>query len=179
MRVARKLGNALLWVLAILGVLSGTLFVAGRVGAVQPVVVVSGSMSPAIRTGDLLLATRTPIEEVRLGLVATLRSAHTEKFVTHRVVELEHRGDHYAVRMQGDANSVVDDEVYLVPLDAEIWQPRLNIPQAGTYATAISRPAVSIPALIAIGALIAIFAIPPPRGKHERATAVSRKKVAV
>lgn len=165
-RVMRAMGNTLLWVLAILGVVSGALFAATKAGVVQPVVVVSGSMTPDIQTGDLLIATTTPVEALQPGTVATIRSAHTGNFVTHRVVSVEHQGDSYAIAMKGDANDILDDETYLIPAGAEIWIPRLTVPAGGLVANSVATPRVAVPALIAILALITMSLFQPPRPKH-------------
>ncbi len=176
MRVLRAVGNGLLWALAALGVLSGALLAANRAGWIQPVVVISGSMSPGIAVGDLLLATPTPIEELEPGTVATLTSARTGNYVTHRVVAVEDRGDHYAITMRGDANDNNDQEEYLVKPDARVWQPAFILPGVGSIATEMGRPGVTIPALIAIAAMVGVSAVPRVRGKHERVDPPRRRR---
>ncbi len=166
LRLLRALGNTLLWALAILGVVSGALFIGSRAGVVQPVVVVSGSMTPDIQPGDLLIATTTPVEALQPGTVATIRSTHTGNFVTHRVVTVEHRDDAYAITMKGDANDILDDETYLVPAGSEVWLPKLTVPAGGNVAAHLTSPRVAVPALIAIMALIVISLVPTPRPKH-------------
>ena len=52
MKVLRRTGGALLWVVAAFGALSGALFLANLARWVEPLVVVSGSMQPEIRKGD-------------------------------------------------------------------------------------------------------------------------------
>lgn len=170
MRLMRALGNTLLWVLAILGVVSGALFVGSRAGVVQPVVVVSGSMTPDIQPGDLLIATTTPVEELQPGTVATIRSSRTGNFVTHRVVAVESQGASFAVSMKGDANDVVDDETYLIPEGSEVWLPKLTVPAGGDFVAIITSPRVTIPALIAIVALIVLSLLAPPPPKHRDPT---------
>lgn len=172
MRLFRVLGNTLLWVLAILGLVSGALFVGSRVGVVQPVVVISGSMTPDIQPGDLLITTKSPIEDLQPGAVATIRSAHTGNFVTHRVVAVDAQGDDYAVTMKGDANDVVDAETYLIPAASEVWLPRLTVPAGGLVVESISNPRVTTPALITIAALIVMsfFSPSPPKHRDPRAT---------
>lgn len=174
MRLLRGIGNAILWGLAVVGLLSGLVWGAQRAGVAQPIVVVSGSMSPGIGVGALLISVPTPIETVEPGSIATLRSAHTGHYVTHRVVQVEDLVDHYTVSMKGDANDVVDDEMYFVGAGQEVLQPRLVIPHVGVVATVISSPRVAVPAVIAIAALIALSAIPRPRGRHEMVDEPSR-----
>lgn len=174
MRVIRALGNTLLWVLAILGVVSGAIFAASKAGLIQPVVVISGSMTPGIEAGDLLIDTAVPIEDLQPGTVATIRSAHTGNFVTHRVVSVEPQGDSYAVTMKGDANDIVDDETYLIPAGSEVWLPKVLVPAGGTIAANLTNPKVATPALIAIAALILMSLFAPPRPKHQDAKGALR-----
>lgn len=64
MNAVRRAADALLWVLAVIGVLSGATWAASTAGLIQPLVVVSGSMEPSIRTGDLLVAIPTPAADL-------------------------------------------------------------------------------------------------------------------
>ena len=74
MKALRWSGGALLWVVAVLGALSGALFLGHLAGWVQPLVVVSGSMQPAIQRGDLLIAVPAAVTDVDVGEVSTLPS---------------------------------------------------------------------------------------------------------
>lgn len=167
MLAMRAIGNLTLWVLAILGVVSGALWGASRAGIAQPVIVISGSMNPGIEAGDLLVALPVDIADLQPGQVATLTSEKTGKFVTHRVVAVERQGDAYAVNMKGDANAVVDAETYFVPAGTRVWQPRVVVPEVGSLIVMISRPEVAFPALLSLVALAGAAAIPPVRGRHE------------
>lgn len=66
--------------------------------------VVSGSMSPAIATGSLVLVQAAPAE-IEVGDIITFRGAVTGQFTTHRVAGIE-EGPSYITR--GDANQVND-----------------------------------------------------------------------
>ncbi len=163
MAAMRVLGNVLLWVVAVLGVLAGAIWVANKADRLLPVVVVSGSMEPGIRTGDLLIATRTEVEDLRPGDIATLPSpARSGTLVTHRVVSVAPREGGVAIRMKGDANTAIDPGEYVVRAGDSVWTPSLTIPKAGTIATTLTKPGVAIPLMISIGALIALSSIPPP-----------------
>lgn len=168
MRVLRSIGNATLWLLAVVGVLSGTLWAAGQLGFVQPIVVASGSMSPDLMPGDLLLARRLPAAEIQPGDVLTLDSPRTENFVTHRVTEVTRVGDYLEVTMKGDANSMPDSEVYRVPTSDDVWHPMASIPGLGAISIQMTQSPLAIPALVSLLALVGFAAIPPKRGRHER-----------
>lgn len=171
MPAIRVIGNALLWALAAVGLLSGGLWVANALGLVQPLIVVSGSMEPDIMTGDLIIATRTPVAELAVGKVASLRSAHSGHLVTHRMTAITRDGGGYAIRMQGDANEVPDGESYQVAAGEAVWQPSLVVPGGGYPVRAIARPAVAIPLLISIVALIALTVLPSGREVDAEASA--------
>lgn len=141
------------WLLVLLG------WGASAVGLVQPLVVTSGSMEPGIATGDLLLAARTPVADVAVGDVLTVRSAVTDSFVTHRVTEVAPTGPVSAeLRLRGDANASEDGETYLV--DGAVWEPRVRVPGGGRVVATLARPGVAVPLLVAIGALVAMTLVP-------------------
>lgn len=169
MGAVRRVGDTLLWVLAAFGVLAGAVWVANAVGWVQPLVVVSGSMQPAIATGDLLFAVPVDGDELEVGEVATLPNPQTGRLVTHRVISIEHGVDELRVRMQGDANQVPDPRPYAVDPDEVVWHPVVTVPGAGALLERVMRPSVAVPALIALVALVALTLVPAPRpGRHAR-----------
>jgi signal peptidase len=160
MKVVRRMGGTLLWVLAVIGALSGAVFVAHALGWVQPLVVVSGSMEPEIRRGDLIITLPVPVAEVQVGEVTTLRNEVTGRLVTHRVIAVNRVGADYAIEMQGDANGVPDPAPYRVNAADSVLQPRVTIPAAGDVVLALARPTVAIPLAIAVLALIGFSLVP-------------------
>jgi signal peptidase I len=98
--------------------------VAAVVPAWTPVVVTSGSMAPAIRTGDLVIISAVAPEEVAPGHVVVFDDPG-RGLVTHRVVDVEAG----ALRTQGDANRQVDSR----PVDrSEVrGRGRLLVPAVG------------------------------------------------
>jgi len=159
---ARVAGSVLLWVLAATGLLSGALWVGNLLGVVQPLIVVSGSMSPEIEKGDLLFATSTPAGQLRVGQVATLPSSLDGVLVTHRIVELERVGDTVTLRMQGDANDAPDGEQHVLASTDPVWTPRVTIPGAGGVVETLMLPMVGIPLLVGLFALASLSWLPRP-----------------
>lgn len=159
-RFGRRLANALLWVAAAVGVMCGILWVAATAGLVQPLVVVSGSMEPAIMTGDLLFATRVPMSDVAVGEVLTLPSTVTGKLVTHRVQAIEDVDGQYGITLKGDANDSADGETYLVGRQDKVWRPAVTISGGGRVVMAMTTPTVAIPLLAALLALIVLSLMP-------------------
>ncbi|AYF98799.1 signal peptidase I [Protaetiibacter intestinalis] len=163
MRTLRRIGDTLLWVLASVGVLAGLVWAANAVGWVQPLIVVSGSMSPKIATGDLLFAVPVEARELRVGEVATLPNPQTGRYITHRIVGIEQLGQDYLVTMQGDANGTPDPEPYRVASDDRVWHPVVTVPGAGAVLERVLRPAVIVPAIVALVALIGFTMVPSGR----------------
>ncbi|MBD7957621.1 signal peptidase I [Microbacterium sp. Sa4CUA7] len=169
-RATNLLGRIAVGALAIVGVACAGLWVAHEFGAVQPLVVASGSMTPAIKTGDLILAVPTPASEVAVGEVATLPSALEETLVTHRVTAVTATDDGYTFEMKGDANDTVDPETYAVDADASVLQPALVIPGAGRYVTALRQPQATLPILGGLLLFAALALFPVRSATHARAT---------
>lgn len=106
------------------------LVLATLVGAVllgtRPLVITSGSMDPAIRAGDIVLATPTPHDELETGTVVAFRDpSRGGALVTHRIVDVT--ADGYVT--QGDASQAPD--VTAVPRDAVVGVGRVLVPFIG------------------------------------------------
>lgn len=169
MRVLRAVGNGLLTVVALLGVLSILVWGATAAGFIQPLIVISGSMEPEIMTGDLLVATPVPVEGLAVGDVVSLGSAVTGDIITHRIIEiLPAPADALDVRMQGDANEVPDGETYRV--SGEVWSPAWQLSGGGYLVRGITRPQFAVPALLAILAGIGLTLLPRSVREDDPAT---------
>lgn len=71
----------------------------------KPILIVSGSMEPAIKTNALTILHMCGVDDVAVGDIVTYWHDGLGAYVTHRVVE---KGDGY-IWTKGDANSVRDD----------------------------------------------------------------------
>lgn len=176
MHALRTAADALVWALAALGVVSIGMWGASSLGVVAPLVVVSGSMEPDIRTGDLLLDRPVPVEEVAVGDVLSLPHPATGTLVTHRVTEIAQQPDGaWHVRMQGDANDVADGDVYVVT-DDTVLSPRWQLAGVGTALARITAPRTAVPLLLGLVALLTLSQLPrTPDRPHARARAAGRR----
>ena len=166
MRVLRLIGDVAVWFLAVLGLVSVLSWAGARLGWVQPLVVVSGSMEPHIMTGDLLVALPEPTRDLRPGEVASIRSDLTGDLVTHRVVSVERTGaETWAVRMRGDANASPDAQAYVV--GETVWQPAVRLPWAGYLVASLTRPVVALPLGVGIAALLGLSLLPRHAPRHQ------------
>lgn len=168
MRALRAIGNAALWVVAALGLVSALVWGATQLGWIQPLVVISGSMSPGIATGDLLVDRPQPTDQVQVGEVTSIYSELTGNLVTHRVVAIEPGAEPgtWDVRMKGDANDSEDGGTYVV--GATVLQPWLQVPGGGHVVTTLTRPSVALPLAITLLSLLGLSLLPSsaPRGRH-------------
>lgn len=74
--------------------------------SLQPTVISSGSMSPLINAGDVVLAKPVPPHQLRKGMVVVMDSpTHPGRLLTHRIVSQPDSG---TIRTRGDANGVTD-----------------------------------------------------------------------
>lgn len=98
---------------AVLGVLCLVVMLASVAFGVRPLVFRSGSMAPAIHTGDLALSRMGPASELHRGDIVSVLDASGTR-VTHRLVNVAAQGDQRQLTLQGDANEKPDGEVYTV-----------------------------------------------------------------
>ena len=75
-------------------------------GSVRFLTVLSGSMSPALSPGDMVVAAAVPMTIIQPGDVISFKNADEKTLVTHRVVEV--KSDSFIVK--GDANENPDPE---------------------------------------------------------------------
>lgn len=93
-----------------------------------PNVIISGSMSPHIEVGDIVIVQRVPLEEVQAGDIIQFREAGER--VNHRVIDIQEDERGAPLFMtQGDANPNPDSD----PVEAEQFVGKVVqvIPKAG------------------------------------------------
>jgi signal peptidase len=101
---------------------------AASVMGYKPLTVLSGSMSPFLEPGDMIVTRQIKPENIQVGDVITYRMDE-KTLATHRVVEVIHEGGRLAFRTRGDANNTEDPE--LVSQDRVIGSMAFKIPRAG------------------------------------------------
>lgn len=93
-------------------------------------VILSGSMSPALRVGDVVLSRPVPARSVLPGRVVAVRDpARPGRVLVHRLVLIEPDGD---LITKGDANQVADSSP--VPAAGLIGEVRIRVPRIGLVA---------------------------------------------
>lgn len=129
-RIARSFLTVMIW--TPLGVLAG-LFLAVTVPAAfgdRALTEMSGSMSPALSAGDVVLVREVPPRAARVGDVVTFRDpADPTRLLTHRVREIRVRGTTVQFVTKGDANT--DVEHWQIGVDGTIGRVEYRISRLG------------------------------------------------
>jgi signal peptidase len=153
---ARRLRMLVLWIG--LGLLFGTLLaaVAPQLGGFRSFTVRSGSMTPAIETGDVVVTKSISPLAARVGDVVTFVDPEgTGKLFSHRVQSVRAAGGEVAFVTRGDANT--STERWRVPADGSIGRVAYRIPKIGYGLSWIDSGPARL-ALIAIPALLLLWA---------------------
>lgn len=150
-RVRRLVRESVLTLGAVAGVVCILLAVASALFDIRPLVLRSGSMSPAIETGALAISKVTPAADLQLDDVVMVETADGSR-VTHRIVTVTQRPDHATLALKGDANQQPDAQTYDVTSAARVL---FDIPRAGYVVSALSGPV----GLVALGAYVSFLLV--------------------
>ena len=100
-------------------------------------IILSDSMSPALRIGSLALTRPVRVGEIKVGDIITYGSPINGELVTHRVMEIK-RSERLLIRTKGDANE--DRDPYLVPPQNIVGRVCFRVPVAGYVAYFLKTP---------------------------------------
>jgi signal peptidase len=103
----------------------------------------TGSMAPAIESGDVAVVTPVPVSRVRPGHVLTFQApTEDHRVLTHRVVEVLTAPDGaVSIRTKGDANAAADPWVAR-PEEPTVWRVRAVVPGLGDLIRTLRQPVV-------------------------------------
>ncbi|MGK3958157.1 signal peptidase I [Arthrobacter sp. R4] len=135
-----------------------------RVFGYQTSTMLTGSMSPLINPGDVVVTVPTPISEIRVGDIITYHiPVEDHRVETHRVAEVLTNADgSMAVRTKGDANRGADPWTATLQ-GATVDQHVLTVPYVGQAIRNLRQPLVlntlmyGAPAVLVIGLLGSIW----------------------
>ncbi|MFH5800111.1 signal peptidase I [Haladaptatus sp. CMAA 1911] len=126
-RIARIGGGV---VLAFALVLTAVVVFPQMVGATGSYVVLSGSMSPTIHAGDVVISRNVETAEIEVGDVIVFQDGSVPSDrTTHRVVNVVHRDDGVFFETKGDANENPDPNP--VPANDVIGRVWFHVPYIG------------------------------------------------
>ena len=119
------------------------------------VLIKSGSMTPALLTGDLAVSRSTPPSRIEPGDIVTFRHPVLRSAVTHRVVSAHTADGRVDVTTKGDANQVAED--WQVPVTGRVGRILFQIPGAGAVIRAMSPRSAATTVVIAGGGCLGLL----------------------
>ncbi|MBG0738849.1 signal peptidase I [Paeniglutamicibacter antarcticus] len=152
-----------------------------RLMGYQTTTMLTGSMSPGINPGDVVVAGQVPVADIKVGDVITYHiPIEDHRVETHRVVEIKTGDDGLtAVRTKGDANQGIDP--WTATLQGQtIYRHVGTIPYLGAAIRALRAPVVStilmygVPAILVIGVLLTIWRKEPDKADPTTVTTTTR-----
>ncbi|MGV3220034.1 signal peptidase I [Clostridium baratii] len=108
--------------------------------------VLTGSMSPTINPGSLIIVKEIDDSEVKEGDIITFKGTSTSNLTTHRVVEVIEKNNNIKFQTKGDANDVLDP--MLVDGNLLVGKVVFNVPYMGKVMSFINQYRVIIVILI-------------------------------
>ncbi|AQM59011.1 signal peptidase I [Clostridium baratii] len=108
--------------------------------------VLTGSMSPTINPGSLIIVKEIDNSEVKAGDIITFKGTSTSNLTTHRVVEVIEKDNNIKFQTKGDANDVLDP--MLVDGNLLVGKVVFNVPYMGKVMSFINQYRVIIVILI-------------------------------
>lgn len=103
----------------------------------QPLTVLSNSMNPIFKSGDMLFVKKVDPKEIKTDDVITFREP-AGKLITHRVIEVIDNSGEIGFVTKGDNNNVKDGE--LVEEQSLLGKQVFKIPNAGYIVNFIKSP---------------------------------------
>ncbi|MDQ6755033.1 MAG: signal peptidase I [Actinomycetota bacterium] len=170
--LARAAGGAVTVLLIAAALAFVALAIAPRIMGYQTLTMLTGSMSPLINPGDVVITAPTAAESIKVGDIITYHiPVEDHRVETHRVVDVA-RGPNGAITVQtkGDANNGKDP--WVATLDRNVVDKQVaTIPYAGSVIRALRQPFVmaalmyGAPAILVVGLLVSIWRR-SPEAKH-------------
>ncbi|UDY34685.1 signal peptidase I [Dermatobacter hominis] len=148
--------------LVLLAVLGGAML------GLQAAVVRSGSMTPTIGQGSIVISESERVSDLRPGDVVTRPAEGRSEPVTHRLVSATRQGGDYLMQTQGDANA--SGETWTIPADTTLQRVRWVIPSLGDAVALLRSNLVVVLGAVLVLGLVVIAVRLPRRGGHGAAS---------
>ena len=117
---AGVIGDVLLWVASIGGVICILVVIAAVFFHITLIMFKTGSMEPTIPTGSLAVVHEIPASQIEVGRIVTV-DRPGQLPVTHRVTSVAGSGGTRTITLRGDANPTDDVAPYVVDSVREVW----------------------------------------------------------
>jgi signal peptidase len=175
-RALDRLRSTFKWLANLLMLLAVLAFLGFAVGPrlfnYRTQVMLTGSMAPEIKPGDVAVTRPIPLSALAVGDVITYAIPIADhRVVSHRIVSIARNPDRtFTVQTKGDALAIKDPWTAQFQ-DTRVWRVEAVIPKVGTAIRALRQPVVSevmrfaAPGMLAFIALVAIWRRPAhPKG---------------
>jgi signal peptidase I len=126
--------------------------VAGAATGVRLLLITSGSMTPTLPVGDLVVSRPVSPAQLRSGDIVTFHHPGLRVLVTHRVVETRRTGGWVQVTTRGDANTAA--EVWRAQADGRVGRAVFHVPIVAWLLELVRAPS-SWTVMMVIGGLYA------------------------
>ena len=136
MNYIRNIGMGILIILVIFS-LVGKFKKSDYILNFAPMKVLSGSMEPKLKVGDLIIAKKIDPSNIKEGDVVTYKMNNTVN-VTHRVVEVLNNNNNISFKTKGDANNIEDSDLVLG--EDLVGKLTLRIPRFGYFIDWLTTP---------------------------------------
>ena len=117
--------------------------------------ILTGSMSPTINPGSLIIVKEIDDKEINEGDIITFKGNSTSDVTTHRVVEVIEESEGIKFQTKGDANDVLDP--ILINGNLLVGKVVFNIPYIGKLMSFINQYRVVIVILIIVYLCFGMF----------------------
>ena len=134
--LTRTLAAITLILVTALALLVAVVVLPGLAG-LTPLIVVSGSMEPALHVGDIVVTRRVSPGSLKVDDVVTYRLGASLN--THRIIRIEETPQGRRFEVKGDANATPDGE--LVPPEQVIARVVYSVPKMGFVVAFANSPA--------------------------------------
>ena len=132
----KKIWNIVSTTLVVLMVLCAVFLMGSRIMGYQCYTVISGSMEPEYRVGDLLYVKKVDVNTIKVGDDITFILNEDLVVATHRVVRVDAENQHLYTK--GLANEIEDTEP--VHFNNVIGVPQFSIPKLGYVSDFVQHP---------------------------------------
>ena len=136
----KKIWNMITWVIVLVLIILAVMLAGVRLVGLRPMTVLSGSMEPVYKTGDLIYVKSVDYRDLKKGDIITFMLSE-DTIATHRIVEIvpdETDPSVIRYRTKGDANDVEDGS--LVHCKNVVGTPIFSLPKMGYFAHYIQSP---------------------------------------
>lgn len=125
----------------------------------RTVTMLSGSMSPHIRPGDVVIDTKEPLSAIRVGQILTIHTPTSTHYVdSHRVIQVIRRGQKTLIRTKGDANASPDPWTAVVH-GTVVWRVRAVVPWLGFAITFLRSSLMHVLLLMIAPVLLIVYGL--------------------